>query len=182
MRGDRFWMESANPERRWKWGRDDQRRVWLTRSRDEGVRFDADEVPEGLGVACDVLGMQTETLLAVLLADFDLRRESPPATAPGVHLIQAELKPGHTHPGLLAATLEIDSESKVLRKVVLVRAFQGVRLATVTFTLIDTRPQIDARYQLEGHLDEGAVILSKDHLPLKRRLFLLRLLPSLKGL
>jgi hypothetical protein len=178
-RGDRFWMESALPGKRWKWGRDDRHRVWVTRSRDEGVRFEADEVPEGLGVACDVLGLHTETLLDVLLKDFDLRRETSPGT--GVHRVHAELKPGHTHPGLESATLEIDAESKVLRHAVLVRAVHGVRVATVTGTLVETCPQSDSRYELEGHLDDGAVIYSRDHQPLRRLPLLLRFLPAPPG-
>src|SRR5262249_30465772 len=105
----------------------------------------------------------------------------PPAAPPGTRVIHAELRPGRIHPGLQSATLEIDAESKVLRKVVLTRALRGARLATVTFTLVETGRRSDARYQLEGHLDDGAVIYSRDNQPQRRRLLLLRLLPALGG-
>ncbi len=179
-RGDRFWMDSVAPaplHRRWSWGRDDRHRVWLTRSRDEGVRFDPDEVPEGLSVACDMLSMQPAPLLGALLADFNLTLDASPTAPAGVRVVRAELKPGHTHPTLRAAVLEIDAESKVLQKVTLSRALRGVPLATVTFTLVETGQLADDQYQLEGHLDRDAQVYTHDNQPLRRRAVLLRVLP-----
>ena len=77
-RGDRFWMESANPAARWAWGRDDRGGIWIAAFEGRaGIRLDADEVPHSLDAACDVMSMRPDTLLDDVLRDFDLRREPP---------------------------------------------------------------------------------------------------------
>jgi hypothetical protein len=171
-RGDRFWLESADPRRHWAWGRDEHGTVWLALGPGEGLRYDPDEVPEGVAVACDVLGMRVETLLGEVLRDFDLRREpaDPGATT---WRVRAEPKPGRPHPALRSALLEIDAETRVLRRLVLERTLRGRPLATVTLTLVETGSQPDAAYQLAGHLDPGAPVFTREHERL-RRPFLLR--------
>jgi hypothetical protein len=165
-RGDRFWMESTNPERHWAWGRDDQGCLWLSLAGRHGVRFEADETPEGLAIACDVLSMQVETLLEEVLSDFQLSRETGESLGPvATHRIRAEPKAGAAPPGLRGAVLDIDTETRVLRRLVLHRARRGMPVATVTFTLVDNRPQADASYTLEGHLRADAPVFSRDNMP-----------------
>jgi hypothetical protein len=160
-RGDRFWIESTNPERKWAWGRDDQGTLWLALGRKHGLRYEADEVPEPLGVACDVCSMQVETLLEEVLRDFDLVRERPEGDmATGTYRVQAEPKRGRQPPGLRTALLEVDVESRVLRRLVLHRTRRGRPLATVTFTLVESQTQNENTYHLEGHLEADAPIYS----------------------
>jgi hypothetical protein len=161
-RGDRFWMEASTPSKKWAWGRDSQDRVWLAINPQKGLRFDADEVPEPLAVACDVRCLRVETVLGDFLRDFDLRRErvAPPGE-PAVYRIHATLKPGHKHPSLRAALVEIDPDHKILQRLVLWRMVDGKDTAKVTFTLVDTRPQADASYELEGHLGPKALLLTR---------------------
>jgi len=169
-RGDRFWMESANPTARWAWGRDDRGGLWIAAFGGRaGVRLDADEVPRSLDAACDVMSMRPDTLLDDVLRDFDLRREPPAADAPGVRVIDAALKPGHAHPALAAARLELDAETRVIRRLVLHRTRGGQPVATVTYTLVETAPQDDGKYALDGHLLPPAEVYTRDRDPARRR-------------
>jgi hypothetical protein len=164
-RGDRFWIESTNPQSRWAWGRDERGGVWLAfgAAQQRGVRLDPDEVPRSLEQASDLFSMQLETLLSNIRRDFTLTREALPDSS-GV-LISAALKPGRHSPTLRSATLELDPETKVVRKVVLNRVLNGLPFATVTYTLVETGAQDDSKYQLEGHLPPGATIFSRTTLP-----------------
>jgi hypothetical protein len=173
-RGDRFWVESTNPERRWAWGRDDQRGVWLAPGRSRGARFERDEVPERLNAVCDVCGMRVETLLDEVLAGFQLTRERPDSAAgpAATYRVRAEPKPGGGSPFLRSAVLEVDAETRVLRRLVLERTRRGQPLATVTFTLVETGTQSDLSYQLEGHLDPDAPVYSTTNTPPRRALLL----------
>lgn len=173
-RGDRFWVESTNPERRWALGRDDQGGVWLALGRSFGARFERDEVPERLNTICDVCGMRAETLLDEVLAEFELTRERPDGTAEpaATYRIRAEPKPGGGSPFLRSAVLELDAETRVLRRLVLERTRRGQPLATVTFTLVETGTQSDLSYQPEGHLEPGAPVYSTTNTPPRRALLL----------
>ncbi len=180
-RGDRFWVESTNPERQWAWGRDEQGNLWVADGRRLGVRYERDEVPELVGLACEVCGLRAETLLDEVLAGCDLRPE--PGGVAGTQRIHAEPRPGQAGAGLRAAVLDIDEQSRVLRRLELQRTRRGQLLATVTFTLAETRAQDPARYQLEGHLDAEAPVFDRQHRPRQRGLVLLRLfgVPLLQG-
>jgi len=157
-RGDRFWLESLNPARPMHLGRDDQGRVWIALGTRQGLRLDPDELSEPLGMYCDVLSMQVETLLSEVLANFELTRQEKP----GTYIITAEPKPDSNPQRLRSAVLEIDTETKVLKRLVLSRAWRGKPLATTTYSLIDTTPQLDVSYQLEGHLDADAPVFTRE--------------------
>ncbi|MBL8796469.1 MAG: hypothetical protein JNM56_21395 [Planctomycetia bacterium] len=169
-RGDRFWIESGPPQRRWNWGRADDGKVWLAVSPNRGLRFDAGETPEALANLCDVYSMRIETLLGEVLAAFDLHLEDG---EPGSDRIRAAPRPERPHPTVRGVQLDIDAETKVLRHVVIARAFRGRAPTTTTFTLIDTQTFDDARYQLEGHLTAPYQIYSRTFEPQRRRELLL---------
>jgi hypothetical protein len=171
-RGDRFWIESIRRDRRVAYGRDEQRRVWVARSRSEGVRYEADEakVPAWLARTCDLYSMRVETLLSEVLSDFDLsRRTTTDASGLPLYVLEARPKAGFAHPSLSAARLELDAETNVLRRVVLWRHLGGKPVATVTHTLVATGYQDDDQYLLEGHLDTGAAVYSKSFRPAVRQ-------------
>jgi hypothetical protein len=169
-RGDRFWIESTNPVRKWAWGRDEQGSVWLALGHKQGVRFEANEVPAGLAVACDVLGLKVETLLGELSARFDLRRDD--GVSDSTYRIRATPKAGARPVALRGAELEIAADSHVLRRLVLQRTRWGRPTATVTFTLLEEGTQQQSRYQLDGHLDPGAPVFSFANKPGQRRLLM----------
>jgi hypothetical protein len=151
-RGDRIWIESVQPQRRWAWGRDENGNVWMAFGPHRAIRFARDEVPTGLALGCDVLAMRVDMLLNEVLHDFDLRRTADLPGLPMTQVVSATLKPGHRHPSLRQARIEIDAETKVIRRLVLTRTRQGQPFATLTYTLVDSRPQDDSKYVLEGHL------------------------------
>jgi hypothetical protein len=151
-RGDRIWLESIQPQRTWAWGRDDNGSVWMAFGPHRAIRFRRDEVPAWLATGCDILAMRVETLLDDVLRDFDLRRTADLAGTPGSQVVTATLKPGHTHPSLRQARIELDAETKVIRRLVLNRTRLGQPFATLTYTLVETRAEDDSKYVLEGHL------------------------------
>ena len=53
-----------------------------------------------------------------------------------------------------SAELEIDAETRVVRRMVVRRVSNGEPFATVTYTLAETDALDPADYQLEGHLLE----------------------------
>jgi hypothetical protein len=151
-RGDRIWIESVQPQRTWAWGRDDSGNVWMAFGPHRAIRFARDEVPPWLALGCDILAMRLETLLDEVQRDFDLERTADVAGMPMTQVVTATLKPGHRHPSLRQARIEIDAESKVIRRLVLTRTRRGQPFATITYTLVESRTQVDSKYVLEGHL------------------------------
>jgi hypothetical protein len=143
------------------------------------VRLDPDETPRWLEQACDLFSMQFETLLADVRRDFTLTRDPLPDSS-GL-LISATLKPNRWHPTVRAATFEIDRETKVIRKLVLSRVWNGLPAATVTYTLVETGTQDDAKYQLEGHVPAGATILTRTNNPRLRHQVLTGFFGAVEG-
>jgi hypothetical protein len=179
-RGDRFFIESSNRQYCWAWGQDDTGAVWLASGRQRGLRLEASEVPPGLSRICDTHSMQFERLLNQLLQDFDLTWESPDATTlPQTRVVHAVRKPKRRRGPVQEARLEIDVETKMIRKLVVKRWSRSWatswQLATVTYTLVGTEAQPDLCYQPEGHLEAPFVIYSREHEPEKRNAILARL-------
>jgi hypothetical protein len=158
-RGDRFWVETVDPPHRWAWGRDEQGRAWLAEMPTAGARFNAEELPEELNTACEIRTLRLDTLLNELLTDFDLRWEPvEPGADPTVRRVRAVWKEGHHHRRCREAVLDIDTSTKVVRRMVLSLLWRDQPTARVTYTLTSTGTQDDASYRPEGHLDAGAPI------------------------
>jgi hypothetical protein len=156
--GNRFWNQLQTDDKTVAWGRDESGGVWFALSPKVGARLAANEVPEPLQTACDLRSVQMESLLREILAGYDLRRE--PASA-DIDLIHAEPKPGNTASRYGSALLEVDAHTHVLRRVELQRTHQGRAVANVSFTLVESSLQDDARYTLEGHLDPDGNIYDR---------------------
>jgi hypothetical protein len=165
-RGDRFWIESTNPRAKWAWGRDEDGTIWMAPGPRRGVRVEPDEAPRWLTHMCDISELRPEHLLGELLRDFDLVREDGPT--PATQVIRATRKPGRWAPPLRSAVLELDAETKVLRRVVLDRV-GPLRSVTTAYTLVETQTLSDDRYRLEGHLGDKYEIYTADNQPQLRR-------------
>lgn len=170
-RGDRFWIETLVGERTVAWGRDAAGSVWIALSPSVGVRLEADEVGERLTLHCELRTLQIESLLQIVLVDFDLRREPG---GPGIEIIHAQLKTGREHRLYRAAILEVDTATGELRRVVLDRLHQGLPMAKVTYTLVEAGQQPAAAYTLSGHLTPQAKIYDRHHEPARRAWLLAR--------
>jgi hypothetical protein len=171
-RGDRFWIESTNPRARWAWGRDEDGTIWLSPGPHRGVRVEPEEAPRWLTHMCDISELQPEHLLGEILRDFDLVRED--GETPATQVIRATRKPGRWVPPLRSAVLELDTETKALRRVVLDRV-GPLRAVTTTYTLVETQALADDRYRLEGHLVAPFEIFTADHQPQRRQLALIQM-------
>ncbi len=172
-RGDRFRIESTVGKGPISWGRDKQGTIWLAVLPRVGVRFDDGEAPESLAFACEVYSLRLETLLDVLLKEFELHRE-PGADRRATEHISATLKPGGQSRFMRSAHLEVDSETKVVKKLVLDRVFSRGFAATVTLTLVESTVLNEASYELEGNLKAPYRIHSRGFEPERRREMLMR--------
>jgi hypothetical protein len=175
-RGDRFWVESVRPDQRWAWGRDEVNRFWIAFGPRVAVRLDADEVPSGLGLFCDLHALNVERWLGEVLDHFELTRETKPADASTivVHARAQADAPAAPFPVVKSADFEIDAETRVVRRMVVRRVLRGEPFATVTYTLAETDVLDPAAYRLEGHLDDPAEVFTRDHRPERRRDLLVR--------
>lgn len=172
-RGDRFWVESVQPDKRWAWGRDERNRFWFALGPHRGIRLEPDEMSPWLNLCCDLYCIRLEQLLGEMLSDFDLTREDAGTrSAPATQVVRATPRAGTYHPNLKSLVLEIDAETRVVRGMVLERMKQGKPFATVTYTLVETRTLDDAKFQLEGHLDPKAPVFTQDFEPTRRRKWL----------
>jgi hypothetical protein len=175
-RGDRFWVETTRADRRWAWGRDQRNSTWIAIGPRRGLRLEADEVPRWFHLYCSLYTVRLERLLGDLIRDFTLTLQDagPSSAVPSTQIVQAMPKPGRKVPGLRSVRLEIDPETRVVRRMVLEQTLWGKPFATASYTLVDTQRLVDKQYTLEGHLGPEADVFSKDHLSERRRVVLAR--------
>jgi hypothetical protein len=177
-RGDRFWVESAQPEQRWAWGRDEANRFWIAFGPHTAVRMDSDEVPLWLNVYCDLHSLNFEKWLGEVLNRFELARETRSGDADrSTIVVRARAKPRAVTPQapyVGSAELEIDAETRVVRRMVVRRLSNGEPFATVTYTLAETNTLDPAGYQLEGHLSSPYEMYTRDNKPDRRKELLYR--------
>lgn len=170
--GDRFRVEVTRGPLRFVWGRDADGAVWFVTSPQRGARIAPDEQGPGLQFACEIYGLRAETLLAEVRAHCRLK-EDPRASATDPRVVRAEPRIGARLLGFRTAVLELDPETRAIRKLTTTRALAGTAVTT-TFTLVETRPADDARYRLEGHLIEPYQVFDREFDPGRRRELLAR--------
>ena len=139
-RGDRFWVESVRPDQRWAWGRDESNRFWIAFGPHTAVRFEADEVPDWLNLFCDLHSLNVERWLGDVLDRFDVTREDAAADEDDSTIrIKAKARQvASIGPAVQSAELEVDAETRVIRRLVVRRVWNGDPLATVTYSLFET--------------------------------------------
>ena len=167
------------PEQRWAWGRDEENRFWIAFGPHTAVRMDSNEVPYGISVHCDLHVLNVENLLSDLLNRFDVNRETKEGDAdPSTIRIHATARylgqQKSPNPIIQTVDLEINAETRVVRRMVVHRVAGGLPFATVTFTLSETDSLDPDDYLLEGHLMEPFEIYTRDHLPQRRKELLAR--------
>jgi hypothetical protein len=153
-RGDRYVLMTSSELHSWAWGKDEQGRYWLAINPKVGLIFNADELDD-VTLTSDLYSMKLESLLGELPKGYDLKREEI-LDRPGFTRIVAT--PKRTLPllRLREASLEMDTQSKVIHKVTLKRAFRGETVTAVSYTLTETKTLPDSMYQLAGHLEPEA--------------------------
>jgi hypothetical protein len=160
-RGDRFWSDCRLADLRLKMGRAEDGNLWITPSPEKGIQFasEAANLPQEVSLLCTVNAMTVPRLVDRVLADFELRIDpSRTGSPPSRTVVWATLKPGHTHPLIESALLEIDPETGALMGLVLSMVRDGQPRGTVTYTFLEAAVQNDALYELRTHLNDGATI------------------------
>jgi peroxiredoxin len=150
--GDRFWVEAQHPAAApFVWGRAENGSLWAVLDAQRGVRVSAEQAPKPLSVVADLYGLNVDALLGNVLHDCTLTEAAGESTKL-TRVVTAEPSGERARLWLEKAILEIDTETKVLRRLIIHRNRLGAPLAQLTFSLVDTQPRDDAKYQLEGHL------------------------------
>jgi hypothetical protein len=161
--GDRFWVESTGV-RRFSLGRESDGTIWVALGRRRAVRIKPDEIGPLLHDIADIYSLNLESLLQGVLLGHELERM---ASEDGIHIIEATPKPDNFR-WIRAVTIELDQETKAVRRLVMQRRAPLRASARVTFTLVAARPPDESKYQLEGHLREPHWVLSRDSRPDRR--------------
>jgi Redoxin len=173
-RGDRFWVEMNQPgvEQPFVWGQGEDGSLWAILDSHRGVRVAAEQVPRALALIADVLSLNVDTLLDEVLHDCILVEDPKEAESKLTRVVRARPRSNKLRRWSGQATLEIDTEARVLRRLILERNRLGAPFAKVTFTLVETRPAEDADYLLEGRLAKPFRIYEGNIEPrVKRELF-----------
>jgi hypothetical protein len=174
-RGDRFWVEANRAAEHYAWGRDERNRFWIVFDSDEVLWLEPDEMPTWLHFHSEIYCVRLTTLLEKLLRDHDLKRETPPDGAPQATLvIRATLKPDHENAAFRNVVLEIDAETRVVRRMTLERYYMGRFFANVTYTLVETRTISDRDYVPIEHRKAHGDSYTEDSDPARRRALLVR--------
>lgn len=168
-RGDRFFVEAG--EGRPAWGRDERGRVWFVLNDRTGLRFDADEIAKPFEEMLTLRHVEIPSLLSDVLRNCALTEVSSVDLLPNTRRIQATPIPG-TRRGLESATLDIDTRSHIVRRLLLKRRLLGQSVASVLLTYLESRPRPDALYRVEGHLAAGGEIHDRANPPHRLRLLL----------
>ncbi len=163
--GDRFWVEMNRGDRSWCWGRDADGATWLTLGPRRAIRIDSEEAGIPLQTISDIYSLNLETLLDNVLRHGEVRYSAISGTT---HVIS--VKPWRQSLGWLREmTIEVDKETKAVRRLVIKRNLYQQGESTVTFTLVDSRVPDQSKYRAEGHLTEPFRVLTRDATPDKRR-------------
>ncbi len=160
-RGDRFWSDCTLADLRLKIGRAQDGTLWITSSPEKGIQFssDAASLPREVSLLCAVNAMTVPRLVDEVLADFELRIDrSRSGSQQSRTVVWVTLKPGHSHPLIESALLEIDSDTGALMGLVLSMVRDGQPRGTVTYTFLEAAEQDDALYELRTHLNADATI------------------------
>lgn len=158
VRDDRFVQIYDSEGDTMVWGRNAQGAVWFTISGRAAAIFEADEIPDLLQEVCDLRTLQLPTLLESLLHDYDLQYMSRENGDKAI-LARPSSQTGNAKFGTVE--IEIDPQSLLVRRVTLERINDHRPVALVSFSLERLQPRDDSLYELEGHLQAGALTLDR---------------------
>ena len=164
--GDRFYVEMNRGQREWFWGRDAEGAIWLTAGPRRAIVVQQDELGVPLQYISDLYTLNLETLLSNFLKHCRLDRND---VSDATHVITATPRYRWRGGWVRKATIEVDRETKAVRRLIIERELPQQGPSTVTFTLIETRPADESKYSPEGHLTEPFRLLSRGTQPDSRR-------------
>lgn len=160
-RGDQFWIRTKGQAgNKVEWGQDKAGKLWIALTPKRGLTYDPSEVGEPVQRHCDLMSLRVVSTLGDLLQGYDLTRRDGGKRGEPVR-VEANLRanPNHPNPKFGYVGLELDPDTKVIRKAVLRRQMNGETVGTLTFTLVETGDLPDDQYDIRGHLDPDGVVL-----------------------
>lgn len=161
-RGDRFRVTFHRGEKSVLWGQDEQQRLWVAAARDKGLSFEAEEIPREVAGMLSYLSLDIKHMTDQILENCELTiSEGMRNRRKGVTTVQATAKQGGKLVEFSTAELDIDEDTKVIRRLQLTRRVNGVDHGRCLLTLVDDRLQSDESYRLSTYLEEGAEVLDK---------------------
>ncbi|MDZ4850069.1 MAG: hypothetical protein SGI77_12355 [Pirellulaceae bacterium] len=188
VRGDCFLVRPLSIDQQWAYGRDQQGRMWFLAGRHAAIQFDIDELPPALVensvYSQDVIGIPIRKLLAEFLSDFTIRfpEDLPRSTDSGTVIVRVDAKHADVHEQLRGATLEIDTRTKLIRRLTLDRQRSESQVSSYVLTILDGGALTDADYRPESHLEKPFQVYTKDNHPERRAELIERArIPALKG-
>ncbi|MCX7397655.1 MAG: hypothetical protein NT138_08275 [Planctomycetales bacterium] len=164
--GDQFYVEMNRGQRQWVWGRESGGGIWLTLGPRQAIVVEQDELGVPLEYIANLYTLNLETLLTNFLKHCRLKREDE-----GLSTYVITVTPRYRWRGgwVKSARIEVDRETKAVRRLVIERELPQQGLSTVTFSLIDSRPAEKLKYRPEGHLTEPFRLLTRTTQPDNRR-------------
>ncbi|MEZ6040003.1 MAG: hypothetical protein R3C20_05825 [Planctomycetaceae bacterium] len=155
-----------NGYRRWAWGRDADGAIWMTL----GPRLVRGWCRRD-GSASSTSATCTRCIWKHCCQNF-LKHCSVGADRKGpagTDIITAVPRRRWSERPLKRAMIEVDRESKAIRRLVVERGFPDQSSTIVTFTLVDSRLADEAMYRPQGHLKEPNRIFASDTDSARRR-------------
>jgi hypothetical protein len=131
----------------------------------QSVIIDAEEMGMPLRHFGDLYTLNLETLLTSFLKYYQLESSDGPA---GTTIIVATPRRQWSNRPLKRATIEVDRETKAIRKLVLEREVEQIQSVS-TFTLVDSRLADESLYRPEGHLTEPYEVFGTETQQVDRR-------------
>jgi hypothetical protein len=166
--GNRFWVEIMSVRGHLCFGRGEDGEIWVALGQWRGMRIEPDEVGPMLQDIADLYSLNLESLLQGVLEGHELETLVTEGTT---RAIKAIPKSPH-HGWVRKATIEVDQETKAVRRLVVQRLAPRGGSATVTFTLVDARLPDESQYRLEGHVSKPDRVLTRESRPDRRRVLL----------
>jgi len=166
--GNSFWVEIMSLRGDLCFGREEDGEIWVALGRWRGMRIEPDEVGPMLQDIADLYSLNLESLLQGVLEGHELER---PVTEGTTRVIKAT--PKSSNRGWVRdVTIEVDQETKAVRRLVVQRLAPRRGSATITFTLVDARLPDESQYRLEGHVRESDRVLTRESRSDRRRVLL----------
>jgi hypothetical protein len=162
--GDQFWVQMRGA-RTWTWGRTEQGDIWMTLGSSRAVVIHPDEMGKTLRHLGDLYSLNLQSLLENVLQHCQL--EMSDSAADSIVIVAIPRRQWSKRP-LQRATIEVDRETKAIRKLTIEREFERSNTIS-TFTLVDSRAADESLYKPEGHLSEPFRILPAETVAERRR-------------
>jgi hypothetical protein len=163
--GNSFWVEIKSSRGLLCFGRGEDGEIWLALGRWRGIRIEPDEVGPMLQDLADLYSLNLESLLQGVLEGHKLETLATQSTS---RVIKATPNPSNRG-WVRDVTIELDLETKAVRRLIVQRFAPRRGSATTTFTLVDASLPDVSQYRLEGHVTEPDRVLTRESRPDRRR-------------